>query len=67
MGYNEDIEAAIAFLESSETINFSEIVRNFKVDYITLCRRFLGISTFKKKAAIHCSEKLSPEQENILI
>ena len=38
MGYNEDIEAAVAFLESSKTINYSEIVRDFKVDYIILCR-----------------------------
>ena len=58
MGYNEDIEAAVAFLESLEIINFSEIIRDFKVNCIILCRRFLGILIFKKEAAICCLGKL---------
>ena len=36
MGYNEDIEAAVVFLESLKIVNFSEIVRDFKIDYIIL-------------------------------
>ena len=67
MGYNEDIEAAVAFLESSETVNFSETARDFKIDRVTLHRRFLDISTSKKETAIHYSGKLSPEQENVLV
>ena len=57
----------MAFLESSETVNYSETARDFKVDRVTLRRRFLSISTSKKEAAIHCSGKLSPEQENTLV
>ena len=58
MGYNEDIEAAVVFLESLETVNFSEIVRDFKVDCVILCRWFLDILIFKKEAVIRCLGKL---------
>ena len=58
MGYNEDIEVAVVFLESLEIINYSEIVRDFKVNYIILHRRFLGILIFKKKIAIYYLGKL---------
>ena len=61
MGYNEDIEAAVAFLKSLEIINFSKIVRDFKVDRVILHRQFLGILIFKKEAAIYYSGKLSLE------
>ena len=61
MGYNKDIEAAVAFLESSETVNYSKTIRDFKVDRVTLCRRFLDILISKKETTIRCSGKLSPK------
>ena len=48
----------MAFLESLKTINFSKIIRNFKINYIILYRRFLDILIFKKEIAIYYLEKL---------
>ena len=36
MGYNKDIEAAIIFLKNLKIINYSKIVRDFKINYIIL-------------------------------
>lgn len=36
MGYNEDIEVAVAFLKSSNIIDYFKIVRDFKINYIIL-------------------------------
>ena len=58
MSYNEDIEAAVVFLKSLETINYFEIIRDFKVNYVILYRWFLNILIFKKEAAIYCLRKL---------
>ena len=58
MGYNEDIEAVMVFLKSLEIVNFSETVRDFKIDYVILYRWFLDILIFKKEVAICCLGKL---------
>ena len=67
MGYNEDIEAAVAFLKSSNTIDYSKTTRDFKVNHITLHRRYLGISASKQEGHTYSSRKLSLEQEKTLI
>ena len=38
MGYNEDIEIIVVFLESLEIVNYSKIIRDFKVDHVILRR-----------------------------
>ena len=38
MGYNEDIEVAVVFLESLKIINYFEIIRDFKINCVILYR-----------------------------
>ena len=67
MGYNEDIEATMAFLKNSDTIDYSKTARDFKINYIILYRQYLNISTFKQEGHACSSRKLSLKQEKTLI
>ena len=64
---NEAIDAAVAFLESSEKPNFKKTAKKFMVDRNTLRRRYKGKSISYKEAITRCSMKLSPEQEEVLV
>ena len=64
---NEAIDAAVAFLESSEKPNFKKAAKKFVVDRNTLRRRYKGESVSHKEAVARCSMKLSPEQEEVLV
>ena len=64
---NEAIDAAVAFLESSEKPNFKKAAKKFVVDCNTLQRQYKGESVSYKEAVTRCSMKLLSEQEEVLV
>jgi hypothetical protein len=63
----EDLEAALASLELSDSVNYIQTAREYRINPITLRRRHKGKQVSRHQAVFESKSLLTETQEQVLI